>query len=145
MNSRQKQISAGVIVAVVVATGVGAWMWRPANNDNFPDGTYWICSEPTCKTEFSLTMTQLSDHHEKHYGQPVPCPKCGKPAIRADKCKHCGRIYPMDRNSVVCPFCGKPNFQPAGDPAALAPPSGSNPAAAAVRGTGELIFTPSLP
>jgi rRNA maturation protein Nop10 len=107
MTQRQKQISMGAIAAVVIIAGVVYWFYRPANNANMPRGTWWICSNNSCKTEFSLSMSQLSDHHEKHYGQPVPCPKCGSAAVKADKCPSCGKVFVMQRDSTKCPACGK--------------------------------------
>jgi len=102
----EKIVMALVVVAVVAVAGAAAWMWRPANNDNFPDGTFWICKNPQCKGEFGLTMKQLSDHHVQHYGQPIPCPKCGKSdTIAAERCPNCKKYYPMQRDVHACPFC----------------------------------------
>jgi hypothetical protein len=43
----------------------------------------------------------------------VKCPKCGTPAIRAEKCQNCGKVFPMPRDAEHrCPFCGKPNTAP---------------------------------
>jgi hypothetical protein len=104
---KQKLTYAGVIaVVVVVALAVYA-MWRPANNANFPEGTDWICTNQACKTTFKLTMKQLGEHHKAHYGEPVPCPKCGQRAIRADKCAFCGKIYPQIQGNNFCPYCKK--------------------------------------
>jgi rubrerythrin len=108
MTQRQKQISTAAITLTVIITGISFWFWRPANNVNAPRGTWWICKNPTCKNEFSLTMAQFSEHHEKHYGQPVTCPKCHTEAIKADKCPSCGKVFVMQRNTNKCPACGKP-------------------------------------
>jgi hypothetical protein len=107
MTYRQKQISTIAIVAVVVTAGVIFWWYQPANNANVPGGTWWICKSESCKQEFSLSMAQLSDHHEKHYGQPVPCAKCGSASVKADKCPSCGKVFVMQRDSTKCPACGK--------------------------------------
>jgi hypothetical protein len=72
-----------VIVGCLIAAA--AVFFRPGggtshgeNNANFPDGTFWICDNPQCGEQFTLTMKQLDEHHAKHYGEPLPCPKCGK-------------------------------------------------------------------
>lgn len=108
MTERQKQISIGAGAMLVVLTGVVYWFWRPANNVNAPRGVWWICSNEQCKNEFSMTMAEFSDHHAKHYGQPVTCPKCKSVAIKADKCPSCGKVFFMQRSNNRCPSCGKP-------------------------------------
>jgi rRNA maturation protein Nop10 len=112
MTHRQKQISGLAIAGVVLITGVLYWFHHPANNVNAPRGTWWICKNQSCKNEFSLTMAQFSEHHEKHYGQPVRCPKCDSEAIKADKCPSCGKVFVMQRNSTKCPSCGKDTADP---------------------------------
>ena len=107
MTDRQKQISIGAGAMLVVLTGVVYWFWRPANNANVPRGVWFICSNQQCKNEFSMTMAEFSDHHARHYGQPVTCPKCKSVAIKADKCPSCGKVFFMQRNSDICPACGK--------------------------------------
>jgi rRNA maturation protein Nop10 len=108
MTQRQKQITMGAGAMIVIITGITYWFWRPTNNENMPRGTWWICTNDSCKNEFSLTMAQFSEHHEKHYGQPVLCPKCKSVAVKADKCPSCGKVFVMQRNSNICPACGKP-------------------------------------
>ncbi len=107
MTQRQKQFSVGAGAVVLIVTGVFAWYHRPANNANVPRGVWFICTNDSCKNEFSMTMAQFSDHHEKHYGQPVRCPKCDSVAVKADKCPNCGKVFFMQRNSDICPACGK--------------------------------------
>jgi hypothetical protein len=110
MNAKTKErLGIGAAIVLVAAvTAVVAWNWRPANNANFPDGTFWICQNDSCHHEFVLTMEQLSEHHKLHYGQPIPCPKCGQAgAIRALRCPSCGKFYPQPRDPMPCPFCGK--------------------------------------
>jgi len=107
MTQRQKQISIGAGAAVVIITGIVYWFWRPANNENVPRGVWFICTNDSCRNEFSMTLAQFSDHHEKHYGQPVRCPKCDSIAIKADKCPNCGKVFVMQRNGDICPACGK--------------------------------------
>ncbi len=98
----------GIVIALVVAGAVGGWMmWTPANNANFPEGTPWMCQNPSCKTEFHLTMKQLSEHYKANYGEQPKCPKCSQPALRAERCDHCGKLFPQQRGVNVCPHCGK--------------------------------------
>src|SRR3954471_17050674 len=71
MTSRQRQISIAAGALAVVLAGVVYWFWRPANNVNAPRGVWFICPNDSCKNEFSMSMAEFSDHHAKHYGQPV--------------------------------------------------------------------------
>jgi rRNA maturation protein Nop10 len=107
MTQRQKQISMGAGAAIIIVTGILYWFWRPANNANVPNGVWFLCTNDSCRNEFSMTMAQFSDHHAKHYGQPVRCPKCDSVAIKADKCPYCGKVFVMQRNGDICPACGK--------------------------------------
>jgi hypothetical protein len=108
MTSRQKQISAAVIIAAAAIAAYAGWNWRAKNDPNFPDGAFYICANPACKHEFGMTMKQVGEHHEKHWGDPIPCPKCKESrTIRAERCPHCGKIYPKPRDVMPCPSCGK--------------------------------------
>lgn len=109
MNSFKNPVVMVGLAAVVVVIGIVAWRWRGANNENFPEGTWWVCSSRECGNEFNLSMRQLSEHHQAHYGEPVPCPKCGSASKRGQKCLKCGKVTvvgtkPMDN----CPGCGAP-------------------------------------
>src|SRR5438105_4059765 len=89
----------GIAVAVglaVVLLGVVVWatVRRPANNANFPDGTYWVCKNGH---QFTLTVKQLGEWNKAHYGQSPHCPTCDAPAERAEKCPHCGAVFPAQR------------------------------------------------
>jgi len=75
---------------------------------DFPEGLFFLCGNPDCKAEFTLTLKQFGQHHEEHWGEPVPCPKCrATKTVRAEKCPHCGRSFPLVREQIVCPHCGK--------------------------------------
>ena len=103
---KQKLVMALIVVVVVAGVAAAWWYWRPANNANFPDGTFWVCSNQQCKAELVLTMKQLGQHEEKHYGQPITCSKCGKEMVRANRCPKCSKFYPQVRNvEPVCPYC----------------------------------------
>jgi len=97
----------GFVIAAFLLFGPGGGDDHGDNSASFPDGTYWMCSDPACGHEFKLTIKELSEHHEAHYGDPVPCAKCDKPAGRADLCKHCDKYFRVQRDSVTCPHCGK--------------------------------------
>ena len=106
-----------LLVALVLATAVvlaATAVWKTIypygdNSANFPEGVFYIFQD--CKAEFVLTIKELGEHHEKHYGQPVPCPKCvSQKTVRAERCPHCGRMFPMTRlggKGLDCPHCRK--------------------------------------
>lgn len=110
MNFGKKEaILSAVVLAVIVGT-LFLWNRKSANNEDFPEGTQWVCTDQACATHFALTIRELAQHHEKHYGEPVPCPKCKKPAVRALKCEQCKTVYVMKRGDFKCPKCGKENI-----------------------------------
>lgn len=95
-----------VVAAAIVVVAVGAFFWfrGPSNTVNAPEGTHWLCRDAACNTEFNLTLAEVT---EKYYGQYPPCPKCKKPAARAEKCPSCGKLSPIQRGPAKCPHCGK--------------------------------------
>jgi predicted RNA-binding Zn-ribbon protein involved in translation (DUF1610 family) len=106
--NRDRLILVGGAVVVIIAISAVAMRWHAANNANFPHGTWWICQNPSCKAEFSMSSRELGQWHAAHYGDPLPCPKCGQTnVIRAEKCQNCGTVYPS-RGTTVCPHCGRP-------------------------------------
>jgi predicted RNA-binding Zn-ribbon protein involved in translation (DUF1610 family) len=111
---RKLGIGAGILVALVCAYSVWAFLLRSnPNSADVPDGTFWICT--TKGHHFNLSLKQLSDHHAKHYGEPVPCPTCGDTkTIRAYHCDKCGEYYPMTSSTQPpCPKCGTKPKPPA--------------------------------
>ena len=106
-----KTLVKGIVIGAAVLVAVLVWsLYRPANDANFPEGTDWLCTNPTCRTAFNLSMKQLADYNEKHLGQPMKCPKCGTQAVRGERCLHCGKVFPMPHDMAHrCPFCGKDN------------------------------------
>ncbi len=106
-----KNLVKGIIVGAVVLVAVIGWsLRRPANSASFPEGTDWLCTSPQCSTGFNLSIKQLADYNEEHAGERIKCPKCGTAAIRAEKCQHCAKHFPMVRDGPHrCPFCGKDN------------------------------------
>jgi hypothetical protein len=107
MNFGKKEIILSAVVAVLLVVAAVAMFRRPANNENFPEGTWWICTKADCKHTFNLSIKEIGKHHQEHYGEPIPCPKCKSPAVRADKCPHCGNVFAAERNLLKCPKCGK--------------------------------------
>lgn len=98
-----------VALIVIGATSLGALAWslwgRSANNGAFPDGTLWLCSDTSCHADFRMTMDDLSDFYKKHKGEPIPCPKCKKPAVRAAQCPACKFVFSQAESSTHCPKC----------------------------------------
>lgn len=103
---KDKLILGGVVVGAVGLVLTVWWNWRSPNNDNFPEGVDYICLNQSCAHTWNLSMKELGEHHEAHYGQPVPCPKCGESkTFRAEKCPHCGKVIQMQRGGGNCPHC----------------------------------------
>ena len=110
---KNKNVVYGAVVVAVVAAALVVWsMWDAPNNANFPEGTDWLCEDPRCATHFNLSMEELGEFNKKNFGQRVKCPKDGKPAVRAEKCAHCGKWHPRPHEGYRCPFCGKENAPP---------------------------------
>ena len=102
-----------VVLAAAATLGVMAF-WKTLNpygdnSPNFPDGIFYVCEG--CGEEFVLTVEELGLHHQEHWGEPVPCPKCsGTKTPRAERCPHCRRMFPvvkMRGKPVICPYCKK--------------------------------------
>ena len=108
MRDKLKYIA---VPLVVVGLGVLVWsMWPEENNPNFPEGTDWVCVNKSEPHHFNLSIDELAEHTEKHYGERPKCPKCGQDAFRAEKCVHCGKAFLPGRGESVCPFCKKPQI-----------------------------------
>jgi hypothetical protein len=110
LGQRQIAIAAGALIVIVVA--VFWWFRTPANTPNAPEGTWRVCTNKTCGHTFNMSIKEISEHHEKHYGEPIPCPKCKSESMPAMKCKSCQKVSAMQRGQTKCPACG----------AAIAPP-----------------------
>lgn len=109
MRLPRREVLVGAATALAVAVAAWTlWNWRPANNANFPDGVQYLCTSRNCAHAFTLTMSQLSDHQKKHYGEPVKCTRCGTEARRAERCPSCANVFILERNQSACPKCGKP-------------------------------------
>jgi hypothetical protein len=110
MREKLKYIAGPLLV---IGLGVLVWsMWPEENNANFPEGTDWLCGNTSDPHHFNLSVSDLAEHTQKHYGERPKCPKCGQDAFRAEKCVHCGKVYVPGRGASVCPFCKKPQVAP---------------------------------
>jgi len=108
-NSNQKMIAGAVIVVAVAAAGYFLWNWRSTNSVDNPEGFFYVCQNPQCRNEFSVSEKDDAAYQKAHYGEPRICPKCGqKNVVDADRCPTCKRMYPKSgRSASGCPFCNK--------------------------------------
>ncbi len=111
MAKNQKVIAfvLGTLIVVCVAIIAFNMVSTPENSPEFPEGTFWICKD--CGHKFNVSIKELGEHHEKHWGESYPCPECGGDNVdRAMRCPHCGEIFPMPPRNVeqiTCPKCEK--------------------------------------
>ena len=105
----KRNLMFGAVVVIIIAVVlIYAQARGPANNANFPEGLQYVCTDPGCGNAFTMTTREFGQHNEKHYGQPVPCPKCEKTTTaRAERCPHCGHVHKAQRGMAPCPQCGK--------------------------------------
>ncbi|MCC6427975.1 MAG: hypothetical protein IT435_14285 [Phycisphaerales bacterium] len=112
------RIKLGLAILLAAIAAVLAWRTlgktQADSHVDAPGGTHWTCTQPTCGTDFTLTIAELSDFYNKNPESEPPCPRCGKPGARATACPHCGKTIPKlarsDRQAqtATCPKCGKP-------------------------------------
>jgi hypothetical protein len=108
MKLKPREITLLAVVVLLCGAAVFAIFRRgPAEEQNFPGGTWWMCTNDGCKNEFNLSIEQIAEHHEKHYGEPITCPKCKSKAVRASKCPSCGKVSVQRLDVLKCPHCGK--------------------------------------
>jgi hypothetical protein len=108
----KRNVAIAVVAVGLIALGVALWNMRSGGNTpNAPEGTFWICSNDQCKHEFNLSVSEVADHHKKHYGEPIPCPKCKSRSIPAERCPHCKKLVPKGRGVAKCPYCAKPLYE----------------------------------
>jgi hypothetical protein len=114
MSENAKKILV-VLIAAVLLGGYVWWYYRPASGSGgFPNGIVWICQNKECGNTFRMTEKEMAAHYQKHYGQPVPCPKCGKTDVaRGMECPHCKKTFLKPRGESNCPACGKDIYQTA--------------------------------
>jgi len=100
-----KLVGGGALLVVAI---VVAWInLRPASNSvDAPDGTFWICKK--CDNHFNMATRALNDFQAAHYGEPLPCPKCGSTELlHAVRCPQCGEYVAKGAGPPPdCPKCG---------------------------------------
>jgi hypothetical protein len=74
-------ITIASIIAITVSITV-IWRGLAADHASFEADTHWVCDRGH---PFSLTVRQVSDHHQNHYGQPIPCPVCNSTVTDRDR------------------------------------------------------------
>jgi hypothetical protein len=43
-----------------------------------PDGFPFVCQNPSCHYEFTISVSEAEEIRTKHPGEPLKCPKCGQ-------------------------------------------------------------------
>jgi hypothetical protein len=74
---RQQVIVGAAIAVIVLAIGWILLRRAPDNAADHPDGFTYVCRNPKCKNEFTLTAAEFNSWVTKHPGEYVKCPKCG--------------------------------------------------------------------
>jgi hypothetical protein len=75
---KRNAILGGSVGLVVVCLLTWVLLHRqPENSVDHPDGFHYVCRNPSCKHEFTLTAAQFNDWVINHPGQTIKCPKCG--------------------------------------------------------------------
>ena len=78
-GNKQKLIVGVIIALIVVALGFSLMRRGPENAADHPEGFRYVCRNPSCKNEFTLTAAEFNDWVIKHPGEYIKCPKCGTP------------------------------------------------------------------
>ena len=114
MGTKQVTLAALAIILLLAAgiLAVRAWNNTAAESEDFPEGTFWVCTRPDCGAEFVKTIDELAAFYKEHPGAAMPCPTCGKTqTTRAIRCPQCKRFYARagrGRQSPGCPYCKAP-------------------------------------
>lgn len=78
------------------------------NNANLPDGAWYQCTDQASPHSFHLSVKQLNEHFETHYGKPdsqPKCPTCGKMGQAAFQCATCGKMTIRTATTTHCTHC----------------------------------------
>ncbi len=101
-------------LAVIAAAVTSAMVWfrgDVAESSDFPDGTFWLCSDATCGAEFVKSLDELGAFYQQNPNADLPCPDCGRTqTLRAARCTACTRHFPRPargRSPINCPHCGE--------------------------------------
>src|SRR5689334_11530039 len=107
-ESGRKKVILVAVPVLIILVAVFAWsLFRGGSNSvDVPEGTFWICKK--CDNHFNMSTRALNDFQAKHYGEPLPCPKCGSTElIHAVRCPKCGEYVPKTGGPpTTCPKCG---------------------------------------
>jgi hypothetical protein len=112
MKSRDVWMLLGSLV-VLVGAGLMTLRWAQQEVQgtvDFPDGLHFICMNPACQNEFTLSRPDVEAYAESHPdSRAMGCTKCGQEqTVRAMKCPHCEKLYvqPEVAEGVRrCPRC----------------------------------------
>jgi DNA-directed RNA polymerase subunit RPC12/RpoP len=104
----RKKVALSITAVVALVLALTIWMKsRPGAAAIAPTNDfYYICKH--CDNHFGMSNAALNSFQKDHYGEPLPCPKCGSTElIHAIRCTKCGEIYPEERGGdPPCPKCG---------------------------------------
>lgn len=83
-NRKQLAIVGGFVLCLFVLW----WnLFRHTSSEflESPDGYEFVCQNPTCKNEFTISVSEAQSLRKNHPGEPIKCPKCGQAnVIRKD-------------------------------------------------------------
>jgi hypothetical protein len=121
---RSAIIKLSVAALALVAAAVVAWRSLGPSSGGGDTEKYdetrtrWLCLDPACKEEFTLSTAELGAFCREHEDQNPACPACKKQnTARASRCEACNKFYvprheppaPGQKPKVQsCPNCGKP-------------------------------------
>jgi len=101
-------------IIAVAALGTAGYLTLSNGGETRPDNErmdtekFFVCKNPECKNEFSMTLREYAKTRGAE-GNP-PCPECGKHLTTlAEHCPECHRNIPLVGHASVppeCPFCG---------------------------------------
>ncbi len=101
-------------VAVTAAAVTGTMVWfrsDSAVSADFPQGTFWLCSDAACGAEFVKSLDELGAFYQQNPNADLPCPDCGRTqTLRAARCTACSRHFPRPargRSPINCSHCGE--------------------------------------
>src|SRR5207302_2143079 len=74
--NRQTLVVGNLIGPIIVALGYTLMRRGPENAVDHPEAFHYVCRNPACKHEFTLTAAEFNDWVGKHPGEYIKCPKC---------------------------------------------------------------------
>lgn len=76
-NRKQVAVGGGIVLCLFVLW----WnLFRHTSSEylEHPEGYEFICQNPTCKNEFTISVSESQSIRKNHLGEPIKCPKCGQ-------------------------------------------------------------------